>query len=168
MLWKSQTACNPSYTERGSGYLQFAKPNAKPVGSVITRSACKPKQLFLCCLCRSPKFREFLSAVTVLVTFVTPVPDRHSPVFAFLVDGYLVISMSFAFWAVRSYFLRDFHTDHLNFATSRYAIYLLLMAALSLFFSSPAIPRTSIAFAAPCLINAIAFWLGKDPTSSFL
>jgi len=148
--------------------VQFSKPNAKPVPSVITRSASKPKQLLLRCLRRPSKFREFLSAVTVLVTFVTPVPDRHSPVLAFLVDGHLVISMGFAFRTVGSHFFRDFHTDHLNFGSSRCVLYLLLMAARSPFFRASAMPLTSISFAAPCLTNAKAFCLGMDPTSSFL
>jgi len=54
----------------------------------------------------------------MFVAFVSPVSHRHSPVFSFLIDGYLVISMSFTFGAVGSHFLRDFHTDHRNFATS--------------------------------------------------
>ena len=69
----------------------------------------------------------------MFITFMTSVPDRHGPVLSFLVDGNLVIGMSFAFWAIGSHFLGDFHTDHRNFDTSGYAVYLLLVA-LSLLF----------------------------------
>ena len=75
------------------GNVELPKPNSKSVSCRITCSAGKPQQLFLGCLRSSFKFGEFLSAVTMLVSFVASVPNRHSPVFPLLVDRYLVISM---------------------------------------------------------------------------
>ena len=135
MLWRagSRGRCFRLRLVNRSGNLQFSKPNAKPVPCIVTRSACEPKELLLRCFRRSLQFRKFLSAVAMFVPFVTPISNRHSPVFPFLIDGYLVISMSLAFRAVDSHFLRDFHTDHRNFNTSGYVVYLLLMALTLLF-----------------------------------
>jgi hypothetical protein len=63
----------------------------------------------------------------MLVTFMTPVSDRHRPVLALLVYGYLMLGMRLAFRAVGSHRLGDFHTDHLSFVNSACVVYLLLM-----------------------------------------
>lgn len=100
------------------GYLELSKPDAKPVGGVVACPACEPKQLFLGCLGSSSEFRELLSSVAMFVAFVPSVSDRHRPVFAFLVNGYLVISMGLAFRTVSSHLFGYFHTDHPNFVSS--------------------------------------------------
>jgi hypothetical protein len=75
-----------SHRVRWLGYFQLSKPDAEPVGCVVTCSTCESKQLLLGRLGRSSEFREFLSSVAMFVAFVSSIPDSHRPVFAFLVN----------------------------------------------------------------------------------
>lgn len=73
--------------------LEFSKSDSEPVDLGIAGSAGESEQLFLGRLCGALQFRKLLSTITMLPTCLPPGSIGHCAFLAFLVDGYLVISM---------------------------------------------------------------------------
>jgi hypothetical protein len=65
----------------------------------------------------------------MFIAFMTSISNSHGAVFAFLVNGDLMISMGFAFRTVGSHLFRNLHTDQLRFATYQRVSYLFLANA---------------------------------------
>jgi len=75
-----------SALEGNLGDFEFSESNSESVDFRAAGFAAEPQQLFLCCLCCTFQFREFLSAISVLPSVLPSCSVGHRPFLALLVD----------------------------------------------------------------------------------